>query len=132
MSKMKSALPVLVQKRYASPNAERALLADQPVRRTRGTPPPAIDRFKDLHKPLPTAPDIAFIDIGLPGIDGHEVGRRLRGVLGSRVLLVALTAYGREQDRRRSSQAGSEAHLLKPAGYADLIRVLARAAGGES
>lgn len=65
------------------------------------------------------------------GIDGHEVGRRIRAALESRVLLVALTAYGREQDRRRSSPAGFDAHLLKPARYEDLTRILARAAGGE-
>jgi CheY-like chemotaxis protein len=47
------------------------------------------------------------------------------------VLLVALTAYGREQDRRRSRQAGFDAHPLKPARYEDLARILARAAGGE-
>jgi CheY-like chemotaxis protein len=68
----------------------------------------------------------------LLGIDGHEVGRRNRAALGSRGLLVALTAYGREQDRRRSSQAGFDAHLRKPGIYADLIRALAGAAGAES
>ena len=47
-----------------------------------------------------------------------------------RFRVVALTAYGREQDRRRSSQAGFDAHLLKPASYEDLTRVLARVAGG--
>jgi CheY-like chemotaxis protein len=67
----------------------------------------------------------------LLGTDGHEVGRRIRAALGSRVLLVALTAYGREPDRRRSSQAGFDAHLLKPASYEDLTRILARVAGGE-
>jgi CheY-like chemotaxis protein len=67
------------------------------------------------------------------GIDGDEVGRRTRAALGSRGLLVALTAYGREQDRRRSrARQGFDTHLLKPAIDADLIRVLARAAGGES
>jgi CheY-like chemotaxis protein len=59
------------------------------------------------------------------------LSRRIRAALGGRVLLMALTAYGREQDRRRSSQAGFDAHLLKPASYEDLTRVLARAAGGE-
>ena len=68
----------------------------------------------------------------LLGIDGHEVGRRNRAALGSRGLLVALTAYGREQDRRRSSQAGFEAHLLKPAIYEDGTPITARAVGGES
>jgi CheY-like chemotaxis protein len=64
--------------------------------------------------------------------DGHEVGRGVRAALGSRVLLVELTAYGREQDRRRSSQAPVDDHLLKPASYEDLTRILARVAGGES
>jgi CheY-like chemotaxis protein len=65
------------------------------------------------------------------GIDGREVGRRIRAALESRVLLVALTACGREQNRRRSSPAGFDAHLLKPARYEDLTRILARAAGCE-
>ena len=71
-------------------------------------------------------------EVGAPGIDGHGVGRRIRAALGSRVFLVALTAYGREQDRRRLSSAGFDARLLKRASYADLTRILARAAGGES
>jgi len=75
---------------------------------------------------LATAPEVAFIDIGLPGIDGYEVGRRIRAALGSRVLLVAVTAYGQEQDRRRSSEAGFDAHLVKPVSYEDLTRLLGR------
>jgi signal transduction histidine kinase/ActR/RegA family two-component response regulator len=78
-----------------------------------------------------TAPEIAFIDIRLPGIDGHEVARRLRAALGRRVRLVALTAHGGEQDRRRSSAAGFDAHLVKPVSYEELTRVLDRAAGGD-
>lgn len=74
---------------------------------------------------LATSPEVAFIDIGLPGIDGHEVARRIRAALGRRVLLVAFTAHGREQDRRRSSEAGFDAHLVKPVSYEDLTRVLA-------
>ena len=124
---------MLVQKRHASPqDAEKALLQMSHCVESEGPDLLAIDSFKDIYDPLPTAPDIAFIGIGLPRIDGHEVGRRIRAVLGSRVLLVALTAYGREQARRRSIQAGFDAHLLKPAIYADLIRALAGTAGGES
>jgi CheY-like chemotaxis protein len=92
----------------------------------------AIDSFKDSHDPLPTAQDIAFIDIGLPSIDGPRGRPAHRGRAWDPVLVVALTAYGREQDRRRLSQAGFDTHLLKPASHADLIRMLARAAGGES
>jgi len=77
-----------------------------------------------------TVPEVAFIDIGLSGIDGYEVGRRIRAALGRRVLLVALTGYGQEADRRRSSEAGFDAHLVKPVSYEDLARLLGR--GGPS
>jgi signal transduction histidine kinase/ActR/RegA family two-component response regulator len=75
---------------------------------------------------LAIVPEVAFIDIGLPGIDGYEVARRIRAALGIRVLLVAVTAYGQEQDRRRSSEAGFDAHLVKPVSYEDLTRLLGR------
>jgi CheY-like chemotaxis protein len=91
----------------------------------------ACDGPEGVERALATVPEVAFIDIRLPGIDGHEVARRIRGALGRRVLLVALTAYGREQDRRRSSEAGFDAHLVKPGSYEDLARVLERAAGGD-
>ena len=80
---------------------------------------------------LATAPEVAFIDIGLPGLDGYEVGRRIRAGLGSRVLLVALTAHGLEEDRRRSTEAGFDAHLVKPASYEDLTRILGRGRRGD-
>jgi signal transduction histidine kinase len=73
---------------------------------------------------LATGPEVAFIDIGLPGIDGYEVGRRIRAALASRVLLVALTGYGQDRDHRRSSEAGFDAHLVKPITYEDLTRLL--------
>jgi signal transduction histidine kinase len=73
---------------------------------------------------LATAPDVALIDIGLPHLDGYEVGRRIRATLGERVQLVALTGYGLEQDHQRSSEAGFDAHLVKPVSYDDLIRIL--------
>ena len=90
----------------------------------------ARDGPEGVELTLATAPEVAFIDIRLPGIDGHEVARRIRAALGRRVLLVALTAHGREQDRRRSSEAGFDAHLVKPVSYEDLTRVLDRAPGG--
>jgi len=62
----------------------------------------------------------------LPRIDGYEVGRRIRAALGKRVLLVALTGYGQEQDHRRSSKAGFDVHLVKPVSYDDLTRLLGR------
>jgi signal transduction histidine kinase len=91
----------------------------------------ARDGLEGVALMLATAPEVAFVDIRLPGIDGHEVARRIRMALGRRVLLVALTAHSRTQDRRRSSEAGFDAHLVKPVSYEDLERVLAGAAGGD-
>jgi CheY-like chemotaxis protein len=60
-------------------------------------------------------PDVMLIDIGLPGIDGFEVARRVRAQANSRsVLLVALTGYGRPDDRERTRAAGFDHHLTKP------------------
>jgi two-component system, sensor histidine kinase len=89
------------------------------------------DGEEGVNLALASVPGIAFIDIRLPGIDGHEVARRIRAALGSRMRLVAVTAYGREQDRQRSSEAGFDAHLVKPVSYEDLTRALNRAAVGD-
>lgn len=60
-------------------------------------------------------PDIALVDIGLPGMDGYEIARRFRAEPnGASVLLVALTGYGSPADRDRSREAGFDLHLLKP------------------
>lgn len=60
-------------------------------------------------------PQIAIVDIGLPVMDGYMLGRELRTRLGSATpVLVALTGYGQEQDKRRSKEAGFALHLVKP------------------
>jgi CheY-like chemotaxis protein len=60
-------------------------------------------------------PDIALVDIGLPGMDGYEIARRFRAEPdGNQVYLVALTGYGSSTDVDRSRQAGFDLHLLKP------------------
>jgi signal transduction histidine kinase/DNA-binding response OmpR family regulator len=62
-----------------------------------------------------TCPDVVLLDIGLPEMDGYEVATRLRGMEGlQRATLVALTGYGQEEDRRRSTAAGFDHHLVKP------------------
>jgi signal transduction histidine kinase/CheY-like chemotaxis protein len=61
-------------------------------------------------------PDMIFLDIGMPGMDGYEVARRLRQQAGlEKVVLVALTGWGQQEDRRRSREAGFDHHLVKPA-----------------
>jgi two-component system CheB/CheR fusion protein len=60
-------------------------------------------------------PDIVLCDIGLPGMDGYEVAQRLREAHGEdRPLLIAITGYGQEEDRRRAMKAGFDRHLTKP------------------
>jgi signal transduction histidine kinase/ActR/RegA family two-component response regulator len=70
-------------------------------------------------------PVIVMLDIGMPGMDGHEVARRIREQREyDDVLLVALTGWGQEEDRRRSRGAGFDHHLTKPAALADLQALL--------
>jgi CheY-like chemotaxis protein len=70
-------------------------------------------------------PDIAFIDIGLPGIDGYEVASQVRAQPhGADVYLVALTGYGLGADRERSRDAGFDVHLVKPFHPDELKKVL--------
>src|SRR5512145_707901 len=60
-------------------------------------------------------PEIILLDIGLPGMDGYEVARRLReDPATASVVLVALTGYGQDEDRRRAREAGFDHHLTKP------------------
>jgi PAS domain S-box-containing protein len=71
-------------------------------------------------------PDVVLCDLGLPGIDGYEVARRLRtGATSSAVLLVALSGYGQPDDRKRSSAAGFAKHMVKPVTLEALQRTLA-------
>jgi CheY-like chemotaxis protein len=78
------------------------------------------------------APDVALIDVGLPGIDGYEVARRARAILGARAstLLVALTGYGLPEDRSRALEAGFDEHLVKPVDPAALEALFSRGKAG--
>jgi CheY-like chemotaxis protein len=69
-------------------------------------------------------PDVALVDIGLPGMDGYEIARRLRTAGGRRPVLVALTGYGQPEDRRRATEAGFDALLVKPVDPSTLASLL--------
>jgi PAS domain S-box-containing protein len=70
-------------------------------------------------------PDAVFLDIGLPGMDGYEIAERLRELPESqRTVLVAITGYGQEEDRRRSREAGIDHHLVKPVSPETLHKLL--------
>ncbi|HXG09974.1 MAG TPA: ATP-binding protein, partial [Gemmataceae bacterium] len=74
-------------------------------------------------------PDVVLLDIGLPGMDGYEVARHLRQQLEHQPVLVALTGYGQDEDRRRSREAGFDYHLTKPVDPDALQEVLALPGG---
>jgi CheY-like chemotaxis protein len=74
-------------------------------------------------------PDLVLLDIGLPGLNGYEVARRLRTEPNPhRAVLVALTGYGGEEDRRRSLAAGFDHHMVKPIDF-DALRALLASIG---
>jgi CheY-like chemotaxis protein len=78
-------------------------------------------------------PHAAFLDIGLPGMDGLELARRLRALPGLRtVKLVAITGYGRPADLARSREAGFDHHLVKPVESGRLERLLEGLFGAET
>ncbi|HEY8019453.1 MAG TPA: ATP-binding protein [Thermoanaerobaculia bacterium] len=95
----------------------------------------AEDGNAGLAQALATHPDVALIDIGLPGIDGNELARRIRATFnGDCPCLIAMTGYGQPEDRARALQAGFDTYLVKPVEPDTLSRLLAetrerRAAG---
>jgi PAS domain S-box-containing protein len=75
----------------------------------------AADGVTAVDLAVSVAPDVALIDLGLPGLDGYEVARRIRASdVGRSMRLVALTGYGQAEDRERALHAGFDAHLTKP------------------
>ncbi len=71
-------------------------------------------------------PEVALLDIGLPGMDGYELARRLRSRLGDGCVLLALSGYGQAEDRERALAAGFAQHLVKPVDPAQLLALLAK------
>jgi CheY-like chemotaxis protein len=85
----------------------------------------AADGLLGLAAARDCQPDLALVDIGLPGIDGYEVARRLRAdPATSAIKLVALTGYGLAEDLRRVMDAGFDRHLVKPVDIAQLMEVI--------
>jgi CheY-like chemotaxis protein len=70
-------------------------------------------------------PDVALLDIGMPGMSGYEVATELRTMhFGERVLIIAITGWGAPQDLERSRAAGIDLHLTKPADADALLRLV--------
>jgi CheY-like chemotaxis protein len=77
--------------------------------------PSAIDCAKEFR------PEVMLLDVGLPGLDGNEVARRIRAQSwGKDMMLIAATGWGQPEDRRRSREAGFDHHMVKPIDLNDL------------
>lgn len=85
----------------------------------------APDGPEGLRKLESFRPQVALVDIGLPGMDGYSLARELRAAAGARLALIALTGYGQEEDRRAAREAGFDQHLIKPVSRDELRKALA-------
>ncbi len=71
-------------------------------------------------------PEVVLLDIGLPRLSGYDVARRIRQLPdGKSVILIAITGWGQEEDRRQSQQSGFDLHLVKPVDPVALLKLLA-------
>jgi CheY-like chemotaxis protein len=90
----------------------------------------AVDAVADgrdgVQKIVDARPDMALIDIGLPGIDGYQVAQQVRSRMGDVVVLVAVSGFGQPEDKRKAIEAGFDDHLTKPADVGDIENILAR------
>jgi len=81
------------------------------------------DGAKALEAAPEFRPDIMLLDIGMPGIDGYEVARRLRAA-GHKFRIIAVTGWGQEADRQKAQEAGFDVHLVKPVELGVLAKAL--------
>ena len=81
----------------------------------------AVDGFEANFRP-----DVIFLDIGMPKLNGYETARQIRQQpWGKHVVLIALTGWGQDEDRRKSQEAGFDSHIVKPIELAALTKLLA-------
>ena len=85
----------------------------------------AHDGLQAVEEARAFKPDVVFLDIGMPALDGHETARRIRREpWGKDMVLVALTGWGQTEDRRRSQEAGFNHHLVKPADPTVVVKLI--------
>jgi CheY-like chemotaxis protein len=86
----------------------------------------AYDGSEVLEAALDYRPNVVLLDIGLPGLNGFEVAKRIRQQPTLKnIVLVAMTGYGQVSDRKRSQEAGFDHHLVKPGDFGKLLELLA-------
>ena len=86
----------------------------------------ASDGREAVAAALTFQPEVVLLDIGLPILNGYDACRQIRAQPGgARILLIALTGWGQDEDRRKSKEAGFDAHLVKPVDHDELMKLLA-------
>ena len=89
----------------------------------------AFDGEAALEEAMRFDPQVILLDIGLPKLDGYGVARQLRAresALGPRIEIIAMTGFGRDDDRRKAFEAGFDHHLVKPLDLAKLLALIAK------
>jgi len=90
----------------------------------------AYDGLAGLSVIKSTKPDVAILDIAMPALDGYQLARRVKSEVDSPPRLVALTGYGKDEDKTEAANAGFDAYFRKPADWKELESLLANFAGG--
>ena len=90
----------------------------------------AYDGLEAIDAAAEFRPDVVLMDLGMPKLNGYEAARRIREQpWGKRMVLVAVTGWGQEEDRRRTAEAGFDGHLVKPVDHAAFVELLAALPG---
>jgi CheY-like chemotaxis protein/anti-sigma regulatory factor (Ser/Thr protein kinase) len=93
----------------------------------------AFDGHTALQEARSSHPNVIILDLGLPGISGYDIARKLRCEnSGEDPLIIAVSGYGREEDQRRSREAGFNHHFTKPVDFATLLRAVSAVSDGSS
>jgi CheY-like chemotaxis protein len=92
----------------------------------------AYDGEEAIEAELQFRPEVVLLDIGMPKLSGYEVARRIRDARGPRVLIVAITGWGQDEDRQRARDAGFDHHFTKPVDYAALLEVIDAPSAGSA
>jgi CheY-like chemotaxis protein len=92
----------------------------------------AFDGLEAIEAAQQFRPDVMLLDIGMPKLNGYETARRIRQQpWGKHMVLVALTGWGQEEDRKRTREAGFDLHLVKPVDHSQLAAFLAKTPCGQ-
>ena len=83
----------------------------------------AFDGLRALEVARAFRPDVALLDVGLPGIDGYELARRLRADYGPHVLIIIITAYAQDTPRKQAYETYFDHHFTKPTDFATITEL---------